>query len=82
MAEKNDTKIKALSEMMKKINKEKGSGTVRFLSEETSLKVPTISSGSLLLDKIMGGGFPRGRITEVYGVEGGGKSTLALLACA
>lgn len=82
MAEKNDTKTKALDDLIKKINKEKGSGTIRFLNGEMSLKVPSISSGSLTLDKIMGGGFPRGRITEIFGPEGSGKSTLALLGCA
>lgn len=49
---------------------------------DAPLKVETFSSGSLTLDMALGGGFPRGRIVEIYGPEGSGKTTLALHALA
>tara|TARA_X000001382_G_scaffold8122_2_gene5890 strand:+ start:1364 stop:2359 length:996 start_codon:yes stop_codon:yes gene_type:complete len=71
-------KLKKLKEGIAKIEKNYGKGTVINLTGEIE-KVPAISSGSLTLDLALGvGGFPRGRIVELYGWESSGKTTLAL----
>jgi recombination protein RecA len=52
------------------------------LGDQQSIKVETISSGSIALDKALGGGYPKGRIIEIYGPESSGKTTIALHAIA
>ena len=68
----------SLDEAFKKINKMYGANTVMVLGENKPPEINTISTGSLLIDQIMGGGVAKGRICEIYGVESSGKSTLAL----
>ena len=80
---KNDRK-KALDSAIKEIEKQYGKGSVMVLGNENlNLGLETISSGSILLDKALGiGGYPRGRIIEIYGPESSGKTTFALHAIA
>ncbi len=74
-----EEKRKALESAIKMIKKEFGEGSVMFLGEKPVEKVPAISTGSISIDRITGiGGIPRGRITEIYGPESSGKTTLAL----
>ena len=62
-----------------KINREFGKGTIMRLGDNASMNVSTVSTGSLSLDFALGvGGIPRGRITEIYGPESSGKTTIAL----
>ena len=73
-------KLKALDIALSQIEKQFGKGAVMKLGEgSTSLSIATISTGSLALDKALGiGGIPRGRVTEIYGPESSGKTTVAL----
>jgi len=72
-----DPKQKALDAAVEKIKKEYGEGAVMRLGEAAHLKVAAIPTGSLALDLALGvGGIPRGRVTEVYGPESSGKTTL------
>lgn len=74
-----DNKKASLEAAMKNIKKKFGDGAVMRLGENSSLKVDSISTGSLTLDIATGiGGLPRGRIIEIYGPESSGKTTLAL----
>jgi len=75
---------KSLDIALKEIEKEYGKGAVMILGEtETNLNVESISSGSIALDVALGvGGYPRGRIIEIYGPESSGKTTFALHAIA
>src|SRR5699024_6013626 len=74
---------KALDEALKKIEKQFGKGSVMKLGEEAERKIDTIPSGSLALDAALGiGGYPRGRVVEIYGPESSGKTTVALHAIA
>jgi recombination protein RecA len=80
---KNDSrtseKEEALDMALKQIEKQFGKGAVMKLGDDTGLNIETISTGSISLDIATGvGGIPRGRITEIYGPESSGKTTLAL----
>ena len=78
-----DERSKALDTVLSQLEKKFGAGTVMKLGDNTKMKVEHISSGSLALDIALGiGGLPRGRITEMYGPESSGKTTLALHAVA
>lgn len=68
----------ALQEAFDKINKLYGKNSVLTLSDATPANENLISTGSLLIDQALGGGVAQGRITEIYGVESSGKSTLCL----
>jgi len=75
----NSEKLKALQLTIEKLEKTYGKGTVMKLSDEKVMDVPAISTGSIGLDVALGiGGIPRGRITEIYGPESSGKTTLTL----
>ncbi len=77
-----EEKIKALSLAQEQINKQFGDGAIRRLGDTTTADVELFSSGSLSLDLALGGGYPKGRIIEIYGPESSGKTTLALHAIA
>ncbi len=73
----------ALDMALKKIEKQFGKGSIMKLGEQAERKVSTVSSGSLALDVALGvGGYPRGRIIEIYGPESSGKTTVSLHAIA
>lgn len=77
-----DRKV-ALDAALKKIEKNFGKGSIMKLGEKADQKISTIPSGSLALDVALGvGGYPRGRIIEVYGPESSGKTTVSLHAIA
>ncbi len=86
MAEKqevNKEKLKALQLTMDKIDKAYGKGTIMKMGDNEIENIPVISTGSLSLDMALGvGGFPRGRVIEIYGPESSGKTTLAIHAIA
>src|SRR5712664_1808483 len=75
-----DEKIKVLESAIAQIEKQYGKGSiVRLGSRDVLVPVSVIPTGALSLDTALGvGGFPRGRVVEVYGPESGGKTTLAL----
>jgi recombination protein RecA len=76
-------KLKALQLTMDKIEKDFGKGTIMVMGEKAVVDVATISSGSISLDYALGvGGYPRGRVIEIYGPESSGKTTLAIHAIA
>ena len=78
-----DKKAKALETAMKEIEKQFGKGSIMKLDSKADKNIEVISTGSLALDIAMGiGGYPRGRIIEVYGPESSGKTTLTLHAIA
>jgi len=77
-----DNKKEALSSALAMIEKQFGAGSVMKLGDQQSIKVETVSSGSIALDKALGGGYAKGRIVEIYGPESSGKTTLALHAIA
>lgn len=79
-----DTRQKALDTAIKEIEKQYGKGSVMILGDDnTDFNVESVPSGSIKLDKAMGiGGYPKGRIIEIYGPESSGKTTLALHAIA
>lgn len=73
----------ALEMALKQIEKQFGKGSIMKLGEQTDRKISTVPSGSLALDAALGvGGYPRGRIIEIYGPESSGKTTVALHAIA
>ena len=72
-----------LMQALKSIEKQYGKGSVMKLGEKTDTRIEVISSGSLALDSALGvGGYPRGRVIEIYGPESSGKTTFALHAIA
>ncbi len=75
-------KLKALGLAQEQINKQFGDGAIRRLGDTTTVDVELFSSGSLSLDLALGGGYPKGRVLEIYGPESSGKTTLALHAIA
>jgi len=78
-----DEKQAALDAALKKIEKNFGKGAVMRMGEKVDTQISTIPTGSLVLDAAIGvGGYPRGRIIEVYGPESSGKTTVALHAVA
>jgi len=79
----NKEKLKALQLTLDKIDKDYGKGTIMKMGDKAILDVPVIPSGSIALDLAMGvGGYPRGRVIEIYGPESSGKTTLAIHAIA
>lgn len=76
-------KLKALQLAMEKIEKDHGKGTIMKMGDNKIEEIPVISTGSLGLDLALGvGGFPRGRVVEIFGPESSGKTTLAIHAIA
>ena len=76
-------KLKALKAAMEKIEKDFGKGSIMKLGEERIDNIQVIPTGSIALDYALGvGGYPRGRIVEIYGPESSGKTTLAIHAIA
>jgi len=73
-----DKKTDAIKNALAQIEKNFGQGTIMKLGEKGKIKVETISTGSISLDRALGGGVPKGRIIEIYGPESSGKTTLAL----
>jgi recombination protein RecA len=81
--EVNQEKLKALQLTMDRMDKTYGKGTVMRLGDEAVVHVESIPTGSLTIDLALGvGGFPKGRIVEIYGPESSGKTTLAIHAIA
>ena len=79
----NSEKIKALQLTIDKIEKNFGKGSIMRMGDNVVENVPVISSGSISLDLALGiGGYPRGRVIEIYGPESSGKTTLAIHAIA
>ncbi len=79
----NNDKLKVLNAVMEKIEKDFGKGSIMRMSSQDVTDVPVISSGSVTLDVALGvGGYPKGRVIEIYGPESSGKTTLAIHAIA
>ncbi len=83
VAEVNAAKLKALQATLDKIEKDFGKGTIMKLGDQPKWDVSVIPSGSIALDCALGiGGYPKGRVIEIYGPESSGKTTLAIHAIA
>ena len=83
MAEQNSEKMKALQAAMQKIEKSYGHGSIMRMADENIEQVDVIPTGSIGLNAALGvGGYPKGRIIEIYGPESSGKTTLAIHAIA
>ena len=77
-----EEKLKALGLAQEQINKQFGDGAIRLLGDTKTVDVELLSSGTLGLDLALGGGYPKGRVIEIYGPESSGKTTLTLHAIA
>jgi len=75
-------KDKALTLVLGQIERNFGKGSIMRLGDASRMRVETISTGALTLDLALGGGYPKGRVVEVYGPESSGKTTLTLHAIA
>jgi len=73
---------KALSLVLGQIERNFGKGSIMRLGDASRMRVETVSTGALTLDLALGGGYPKGRVVEVYGPESSGKTTLTLHAIA
>ena len=83
MSSDKDSKLKALQLTLDKLDKAYGKGTVMKMGDSVPEEIESISSGSLTLDHALGvGGYPKGRVVEIYGPESSGKTTLTLHAIA
>ena len=83
MSKEREEKLKALKLTVDKLDKTYGKGTVMKLGDKQVVSTDVISTGSLGLDIALGiGGFPKGRVIEIYGPESSGKTTLAIHAIA
>ena len=83
MTDDKSAKIKALKLTLDKLDKTYGKGAVMKLGDEAVIQTEAISSGSIGLDIALGvGGYPKGRVIEIYGPESSGKTTLTLHAIA
>ncbi|NBP98679.1 MAG: DNA recombination/repair protein RecA, partial [Synechococcaceae bacterium WB6_3A_227] len=71
---------KALGLVLNQIERNFGKGSIMRLGDASRMRVETISTGALTLDLALGGGYPKGRVVEVYGPESSGKTTLTLHA--
>ncbi|MGN0006986.1 MAG: recombinase RecA [Alistipes sp.] len=79
----NPEKLKVLTAVMDKIEKDFGKGSIMRMSSETLSDIPVIPTGSITLDAALGvGGYPKGRVIEIFGPESSGKTTLAIHAIA
>ena len=81
-ASERNARLKAVELAVEQIERQFGAGSIMKLGEGMKAHVETIPTGSLALDLALGGGFPKGRIIEIYGPESSGKTTLALHAVA
>ncbi len=80
---KNDEKTKRIAKIVSEVEKQFGKGAIMQMGEERHQEIPVISTGSIALNDALGsGGFPRGRVIEIFGPESSGKTTLALHAIA
>lgn len=82
MGKESSSKAKVLADVMANIEKQFGTGTIRTLWDDNSMNVETFGSGSIALDKALGGGYAKWRIIEIYWPESSGKTTLTLHAIA
>ena len=73
---------KALNLVLGQIERNFGKGSIMRLGDASRMRVETISTGALTLDLALGGGYPKGRVVEIYGPESSGKTTLTLHAIA
>jgi recombination protein RecA len=79
MADENKERTRAVEQAIAQIEKQFGKGSIMKLGDNRVVDIPVISTGSIGIDAAIGvGGFPRGRVVEIYGPESAGKSTLAL----
>lgn len=79
----NKNKMSSVENALSQIQRQFGKGSIMRLGTQEAEKIPTVPTGALSLDIALGvGGLPRGRVTEIYGPEASGKTTLALHAIA